>query len=75
MEKMLKKEELEKRIRKEDLLIVLKKPKKKTPKSSKLWDSFHQVFHNSTLQEYISCDTCKMLLKHRSADGTSIMSI
>ena len=74
MEKMLKKEELEKRIRKEDPLIVLKKPKK-TPKSSKLWDSFHQVFHNGTLQEYISCDACKMLLKHRSADGTGIMSI
>ena len=74
MEKMLKKEELEKRIRKEDPLIVLKKPKK-TTKSSKLWDSFHQVFHNGTLQEYISYDACKMLLKHRSADGTGIMSI
>jgi len=70
---MLKKEELEKCIRKEDPLIALKNPKK-TPKSSKLWDSFHQIFHNGTYQEYVLCDACKTLLKHRSADGTGVMS-
>jgi hypothetical protein len=58
MEKMLKKEELEKGIQKEDPSIALKKPKK-TPKSSKLWNSFHQIFHTEILQEYVSCDACK----------------
>jgi hypothetical protein len=73
MQKSLKREYLERLILKDDPSIILTKPKK-TPKSSKLWDLFHQIFHNHSLQEYISCDTCKILLKHRSVDGTGVMS-
>jgi hypothetical protein len=40
--------------------------KKKTANSSELWNSYHQVFVNNVLQEFVLCNSCKSLLAYSS---------
>lgn len=45
--------------------------KKRTSKSSELWNFFHQICMNDHQQPFVSCNKCKTLLLYSSLNGTN----
>jgi hypothetical protein len=69
-EKMLTRQELEKLMHENDESLTFVQ-KKKTSKSSEMWEHFHQIFVNNVQQQFVSCDECKTILAFTSANGTN----
>ena len=69
---MLSKEQIETLI-KDDPLSIKFVQKKKTPKSSACWDSFHLIFAHNVQQQFVSCNTCKELFMYSSLNGTNTL--
>ena len=67
---LLHKERILKLIQTHDTNITYVKP---TTASSLVWKKFSYVHINNKNQNFVSCDTCKDILHHKSIDGTSSM--
>jgi hypothetical protein len=65
---LLSKTELEKLIEDGDLSLKFVQ-QKKTSKTSELWNFFHHVYVNNDQQQFVSCNTCKVLLSYSSING------
>jgi hypothetical protein len=64
------KREIEKLIKDDDPSVKFVE-KKRTSKSSELWDFFHHIFINGHQQQFVSCNKCKALLLYSSLNGTN----
>jgi hypothetical protein len=69
-QKVLTRKELEKLIYENDELLQFIS-KKKTLKSSEMWEHFQLIFINSEQQQFVSCNECKTILALTSANGTN----
>jgi hypothetical protein len=67
----LPKEEITQLIKSHDARLTFAKPK---TASSKVWLTFSYVHIDNQKQDFVSCDTCKEVLHHKSIDGTSSMT-
>jgi hypothetical protein len=66
----LSKEEIIQLIKSHDARLTFEKPKRS---SSQVWSTFSYVRIDNRKQDFVSCETCKDILHHKSIDGTSSM--
>ncbi|CAF1366211.1 unnamed protein product [Rotaria sordida] len=67
---LLKKEDIPELIKNDDISVIFVKP---TTASSIVWQKFSHIYVDSKKQNFVSYDTCKDILHHKSIDGTSSM--
>ncbi|CAF3373060.1 unnamed protein product, partial [Rotaria sp. Silwood2] len=67
---LLKKEDILELIKNDDTSVIFVKP---TTASSTVWKKFSHIYVHNKKQNFVSCDTCKDILHHKSIDGTSSM--
>ncbi|CAM4944371.1 unnamed protein product, partial [Rotaria socialis] len=58
-------------IKSNDASVTFDKPT--TTTTSLIWRNFNCIYVDNRKQNFVSCDTCKDILHHKSIDGTSSM--
>jgi hypothetical protein len=64
----LTKETIIQLIKSADTSVAFVKPK---TASSGVWKNFSYIYVSNNKQDFVSCDTCKDVLHHTSANGTN----